>query len=780
MKFEFLAEAKRHFAGEQFMFCKRIMDFAFDMISRSKQILKLALSLERPELYYPKYESTKGLTDSSSLLPAFDANELISSNQPGCNSELSKRKKNINNEDTFEFEDNGSNVLPAFDANELIGFIQPGCDSELSKRKKNKNNEDTFEFEDNDSNVLPAFDANELISSNQPGCDSELSKRKKNKNNEDTFEFEDNDSNLLPAFSANELICFNKPGCDNELSKRKEKKKNKNNQNTFKFEDNAVNSFPVLEEPMSFDGYDSDKDPEFQPNDDDLEESESEFDCEFSPKFEENNNRNIEKKFRTIVNDSEENEICTTFNAVKRNRSQHFCFYCEEHVKQFSRHIVRNHKYEFEVQKILFLPKQSKERKQLITNLRNKGDFLCRQNGDDLKFRKNMIHDPLPCEHCLGFYSRKRLWIHKKYCSLRPSNDISKFSAGSAQTLLVSNLKMDRELIERVFPRMRADKISLTAKKDALICAFGSRFLKIHRDKHQVLVTSRKMRELAKVLIEMKKLNPQVNSLIEALRPINFDLLVKAVKAASKFNSEEDKYGAPTFAMNISTSLKDCCEVAICEILKKKHCFENKNFSETETEIKTMIMLIKSNWKYEISHHAANNLHSKKMNSIGIVPLASDLKKFKDYLKTTANSAAAKLQSDCNDRDAYKTLQQTVYCRIMLLCRKRPGELARLTVDLYNEGKEAQTYEEFENKIRPSERILMRKFKRVVIKGKRKATPVLFSLDVQEHIQILLDLRSNFTSQNDPYIFSKLISREPFRGYQVLMHHAKMAGLKKS
>ncbi|KAJ8958234.1 hypothetical protein NQ318_017377 [Aromia moschata] len=166
------------------------------------------------------------------------------------------------------------------------------------------------------------------------------------------------------------------------------------------------------------------------------------------------------------------------------------------------------------------------------------------------------------------------------------------------------------------------------------------------------------------------------------------------------------------------------------------------------------------------------------MNSIGIVPLASDLKKFKDYLKTTANSAAAKLQSDCNDRDAYKTLQQTVYCRIMLLCRKRPGELARLTVDLYNEGKEAQTYEEFENKIRPSERILMRKFKRVVIKGKRKATPVLFSLDVQKHIQILLDLRSNFTSQNDPYIFSKLISREPFRGYQVLMHHAKMAGLK--
>lgn len=52
---------------------------------------------------------------------------------------------------------------------------------------------------------------------------------------------------------------------------------------------------------------------------------------------------------------------------------------------------------------------------------------------------------------------------------------------------------------------MRADNISLVAKKDILICAFGARYLKIHREKHFATVTSRKMRELSRLVIEVNK-----------------------------------------------------------------------------------------------------------------------------------------------------------------------------------------------------------------------------------------------------------------------------------
>lgn len=49
---------------------------------------------------------------------------------------------------------------------------------------------------------------------------------------------------------------------------------------------------------------------------------------------------------------------------------------------------------------------------------------------------------------------------------------------------------------------MRIDKVSMLAKQDILICAFGSTYLNTHREKHFIQVTSRNMRELAKVLLE--------------------------------------------------------------------------------------------------------------------------------------------------------------------------------------------------------------------------------------------------------------------------------------
>lgn len=71
---------------------------------------------------------------------------------------------------------------------------------------------------------------------------------------------------------------------------------------------------------------------------------------------------------------------------------------------------------------------------------------------------------------------------------------------------LIRNKKVPPLLKELVFPRMRPDKISMEAKNDILICHFGSRYLSTHREKHFVHVTSRKMRELAKLLIEVRSL----------------------------------------------------------------------------------------------------------------------------------------------------------------------------------------------------------------------------------------------------------------------------------
>lgn len=51
------------------------------------------------------------------------------------------------------------------------------------------------------------------------------------------------------------------------------------------------------------------------------------------------------------------------------------CYFCETEVLNFSRHIARCHSAEIEVQRLLAKPVKSKERKNLITSLRKKGNY---------------------------------------------------------------------------------------------------------------------------------------------------------------------------------------------------------------------------------------------------------------------------------------------------------------------------------------------------------------------------------------------------------------------
>ncbi|CAH1107046.1 unnamed protein product [Psylliodes chrysocephalus] len=65
--------------------------------------------------------------------------------------------------------------------------------------------------------------------------------------------------------------------------------------------------------------------------------------------------------------------------------------------------------------------------------------------------------------------------------------------------------KINYMLRKEIFLNMRPDTISFTAKTDSLICAVARRYLKNHRDNQIKLVASRKMRQLAALLIEIKK-----------------------------------------------------------------------------------------------------------------------------------------------------------------------------------------------------------------------------------------------------------------------------------
>uniref|UniRef100_A0A6P7H593 Uncharacterized protein LOC114344527 n=1 Tax=Diabrotica virgifera virgifera TaxID=50390 RepID=A0A6P7H593_DIAVI len=317
------------------------------------------------------------------------------------------------------------------------------------------------------------------------------------------------------------------------------------------------------------------------------------------------------------------NNETINFKTEKYKRKKDICYYCETDVNNFVRHLQRNHSCELEVQRILSKEKKSKERRELVSLLKKKGNFI-KNSQECVKPVKQGLQPSqsfLPCSNCLGFYRSKFLYRHRKICL---GGQSSRHSQAEGQNFLLKNVKkIDQRLKDEVFPRMRPDKISLEAKNDFLICAFGARYLKIHREKHHITVTSRKMRELSRILIEFKKIKACTSNLFEALKPKFYDDLVDATKLVSKYDTEKDLFFSPTYALNIGTSLKQCCDIALHMISKMEPTIETAN---CESNLKTLINLFQSNWRFDISNRAGNDLNLKKFNKITIVALASDLK----------------------------------------------------------------------------------------------------------------------------------------------------------
>lgn len=54
-------------------------------------------------------------------------------------------------------------------------------------------------------------------------------------------------------------------------------------------------------------------------------------------------------------------------------------------------------------------------------------------------------------------------------------------------------------------------------------------------------------------------------------------------------------YRSPTYAMNIATTLKQCCDIAIMYLLKRKDIYAEVSTAAMEADLKTLIHLFNEN-----------------------------------------------------------------------------------------------------------------------------------------------------------------------------------------
>lgn len=144
------------------------------------------------------------------------------------------------------------------------------------------------------------------------------------------------------------------------------------------------------------------------------------------------------------------------------------------------------------------------------------------------------------------------------------------------------------------------------------------------------------------------------------------------------------------------------------------------------------------------------------------------------YLDDLISNAKINLQENNKNEYAYKTLIEGTYCNLLLFNKRREGELQKIMLDTYTTHLNSTI--EFEKLLSPSERILVIKLKRIVIKGKNeRRVLVLIDKSTQEGIDVAVKHRSNFFGTPNPYLFGSCHTKNSINGFNIFRKHAKNA-----
>ncbi|KAI4464786.1 hypothetical protein MML48_3g00014709 [Holotrichia oblita] len=422
------------------------------------------------------------------------------------------------------------------------------------------------------------------------------------------------------------------------------------------------------------------------------------------------------------------------------------CKFCRNNVTNFERHLERHHGNENEVKELLNLPKTSKEhktmRRNIIALLRFETQFEEFIEGVQIDNNK------LPCAHCKRLVKPSYLRRHFKVCVVKPINKTGQKiqHRAQSQTLLAcaadfGNTEATLRVKNEVFSKMKADEIGLVAKKDALIRHYGENYLKKHKRAQIMTACSNKLRECARLLIEVRRrTNNTVLTFFDMLNTNLFDSIVASSKTISGYEEDNKKFKAPSLAIHMGTTLKQICD--LCSHLILKGVFKCTNIEEKLKDIKRLKHMIETQWNCEISSLAIKDLAENKWNKPIRLPLTKDVIKFRDYVIQISNENFNVLQTNKSNKNAFKILTESSLCLTILFNRRRIGDVQYVHVESYLKNFETMDQEEFSSVLTESEKVLTSTYKRVVAGGKgSRAITILFPKNLQKYIDLLLEIR---------------------------------------
>lgn len=407
------------------------------------------------------------------------------------------------------------------------------------------------------------------------------------------------------------------------------------------------------------------------------------------------------------------------------------CCFCNKDVTNFSRHLFRNHVKEESVIKILECKKGSEERQRFINLLRKEGNFslfyenkvrpvqkpASNKNTDDV-----LPESYLLCKYYKGFYKINSLRRYAKSCYFNTEKVITTRYASEGQTMITftesrKNFLNRLRLKSEVFNTMHPDKILFNGKSDPIVCQDAEDYLRKHKRPHIKNEVANKIRELGRLLIPLQNIY-KINTILESLKPENFDHVVSAVRIISGYDENSKCFRASSLALHFKTILLGVCRAAKILLIKKDPILLVTNYEDILKDLKKFRELVDENRKFEMGSLALKDLNEKCSIKPKKNPITKDIILFKNYFHEVAIKAVDNLKVNLNSIVHFKILCETCLGLTILLNRKRVGDVQYLKLENYTLPEAVAYKEEYMNLLSEEEKELGKNFKRIVAIGK--------------------------------------------------------------
>ncbi|CAI6375842.1 unnamed protein product [Macrosiphum euphorbiae] len=322
-----------------------------------------------------------------------------------------------------------------------------------------------------------------------------------------------------------------------------------------------------------------------------------------------------------------------------------------------------------------------------------------------------------------------------------------------------------KQFVTEVLGTMRCDNVTSVARDDSLICSFGSRLLQNHREHHLKRYISQRVRQLSTFLIILRTLVPVLRHLKDFLKPNYFVNIVQAAKKLGQYNEDLNTYTHPSNALKIGHTITQCAE-----ILKTQLMINNHPRDEIQV-VNDFLQVFQTEWKFSVSSNANQDIGTKKFNKSIALPDAKNISILHTYLSSQLAKGMNCIQSGEINKDVYKLVCQTLLTQIIILNRRRSGEVERIKIENYLNRDKNKIQEDIQKALSSVENQLSKNLVRFEIRGKRgRGVPVLLTPDMQKAVDILIKMRKSFNIlESNPYMFATPFTIEgSYRGTDCL------------